>query len=664
MSIRNTITPFSTTLPNMPVTDMQGQPNNALSRISIVKKTARIYDDGSSQIDVPVWGYQGTWGENNVMGGPAIQVTSGRSLLVEWKNNLTKSSKCPVDEVHVPYDESSDIIVPQNTLGAGGVGLEKKPSAYFVPHLHGAKTAPNYDGWPESMMMPGQSRLSRYENDERSTMYWYHDHAMHTTRLNAYSGLAAPYIIRDKEECSLNLPKGRDEIFMVIQDRNLNLPEKRLNKGVNKTTLLHKTETNTGPLEFYGPLTLVNGAIWPKRTVDAGLYRLRILNGSNSRVYALYLVETQTDGTLDLSSKPQIAKEPRIVKIGTDGGLLDEAVELKRFTDKGAIVLMPAERIDLLIDFSKCKNKSYAFVNAATSPFSGSDSIRTLDANFYPSAPEKDTGRNPYPEMMRFDVCEAMKGHKDTNDLDCIIDKMKEVITTRYYDLDKVKKTRTIALVEKDMGPNKPAMLTTFELIEEGELKEYEGATDKPYQALKAGRVVEIDGVKYRVCAERFQDPLNFQVVHGDTEIWRFVNISPDSHPMHLHLVQYRHHATRRLAPIEQIDSTTGNVVNTEGNGNMEAADIVNGAFRTGDSIRIKSTASSPVVDETGLKDTIRVDPGTMVEIIAKFEGHLGRYLYHCHLLEHEDHDMMRQFVVARPDMRMHSKDIPGSVGK
>jgi len=96
----------------------------------------------------------------------------------------------------------------------------------------------------------------------------------------------------------------------------------------------------------------------------------------------------------------------------------------------------------------------------------------------------------------------------------------------------------------------------------------------------------------------------------------------------------------------------------------VEAADIVNGAFRAGDSIRIKSTASSPVLDETGLKDTIRVDPGTMVEIIAKFEGYLGRYLYHCHLLEHEDHDMMRQFVVARPDMRMHSKDVPGSIGK
>ncbi len=663
MSIRDIIKPFSTILPNIPIKDMQGQPHNALSRISIIKKTARIYNDGSSQIDVPVWGYQDTWGHNNIMAGPAIQVSSGKTLLVEWRNALRKSSKCPVDEVHIPFDENIDVIVPQNTLGADGVKLEKKPSGYFVTHLHGAKTAPNYDGWPESMMMPGQSRLSRYENNERSTMYWYHDHAMHTTRLNAYAGLAAPYIIRDKEECLLGLPKDGDEIFMVIQDRNLNLPEKPLHKGVNTTTLLHKTETNTGPLEFYGPLTLVNGAIWPKRTVDAGLYRLRILNGSNSRVYALYLVETKANGMLDLTSKPKIAKGPRIVKIGTDGGLLDKAVELGDFTDKGAIVLMPAERIDLLIDFSQCKNKSYAFVNAAKSPFSGSDSIRDINSSFYPAAPEQDTDRNPYPEVMRFDVCEAMDNHKGTDDLQCIINLMPKIVTTRYYDPIKVKKIRTIALVEKDMGPNKPAMLTNFELIEEKMLKQYAGATNRPYQALKAGRIVEIDNIKYRVCAERFQDPLNFQVVHGDTEIWRFINISPDSHPMHLHLVQYRHHATRKLLPIEQINDA-GTVVETEGKGGLEAADIVNGAFRAGDSLRIKSAASSPVLNETGLKDTIRVDPGTMVEIIAKFEGHLGRYLYHCHLLEHEDHDMMRQFVVARPDMRMHSRDVPGSIGK
>ena len=662
MSIRDTIFPFSTPLPNIPAKDMQGQPDNALTRISIVEKTARIYDDGTSQIDVPVWSYQGTGGENNIMAGPAIQVTSGQILQVEWKNTLRKSDKCPIDEVQIPYDETTDVTVPQNVLGAHGCKLEMKPKANFVSHLHGGKTPPNYDGWPESMMMAGQSRLGRYENDERATMHWYHDHAMHTTRLNVYAGLAAPYIIRDKQERDLDLPKGGDEVFMVIQDRNLNLSGDTLVEGVNCTTLLHKTETDTGPLEFYGPLTLVNGAIWPKRNVDAGLYRVRILNGSNSRVYALYLVDTQADGTLDRTN-PQVATGPRIVKIGTDGGLMEQAVELADFTDQGAIVLMPAERIDLLIDFTGCEGQSFAFVNAAMSPFSGSGSIRPLDGNFYPASPDEDTDRNPYPEVMRFDVGPVVECHKTTVDLECIIAAMPTVVTTPKIDPTKAKKVRTIALVEKDMGPNKHAMLTSFELIEEKDLKRYKGAKDRPYQALHAGRKVEIDGVKYRVCAERFQDPLNFQVVHGDTEIWRFVNISPDSHPMHLHLVQYRHHATRALDPIQQINGA-GGVVATEGMGGLEAADIVNGAFRAGDGIRIVSAPSAPAVVETGLKDTIRVDPGTMVEIVAKFEGYLGRYLYHCHLLEHEDHDMMRQFVVARPDMRMHSKDVPGSLGK
>jgi len=650
---------------------MQGQPNNALTRISIVEKTACIYDDGVSRINVPVWGYRGTWGDNTIMAGPAIQVTSGKTLLVEWKNALRKSDKCPVDEVQVPYDEETDTVVPQNILGVSGVDkLQKKPNANFVPHLHGARTAPNYDGWPESMMMAGQSRLTRYENEERSTMYWYHDHAMHTTRLNVYAGLAAPYIIRDKQERVLDLPKDGDEIFMVIQDRNLNMLDSPLARGVTCTTLLHKTETGTGPLESYGPLTLVNGAIWPRKSVDAGLYRLRILNGSNSRVYALYLVETQADGSLDLTG-PRIATQPEIVKIGTDGGLLDQAVDLSDFTDQGAIVLMPAERIDLLIDFTNCENQSFAFVNAATSPFSGSGSIRPLDGDFYPANPDEDKGRNPYPEVMRFDVCKETQCHMDTTDLERIISTIPDVVTTQRFKPKKVRRIRTIALVEKDMGPDHRAMLTSFELIEENDLNHYPGDVDRPYQALHAGRLVEIDGVNYRVCAERFQDPLNFEVVHGDTEIWRFINISPDSHPMHLHLVQFRHHASRALAPIERVDcagmvvATEGDVVVEDGkNRTLEAADIANDAFRAGDSIRIMSSTSEPAVSESGLKDTIRVDPGSMVEIIAKFEGYLGRYLYHCHLLEHEDHDMMRQFVVARSDLRKHSRYVRGSLGK
>ena len=69
------------------------------------------------------------------------------------------------------------------------------------------------------------------------------------------------------------------------------------------------------------------------------------------------------------------------------------------------------------------------------------------------------------------------------------------------------------------------------------------------------------------------------------------------------------------------------------------------------------------------LRDTVRVDPGTMVDIVARFEGYHGRYLYHCHLLEHEDHDMMRQYIVTRNDLNMHGLGghivpIMGSIGK
>ena len=99
-------------------------------------------------------------------------------------------------------------------------------------------------------------------------------------------------------------------------------------------------------------------------------------------------------------------------------------------------------------------------------------------------------------------------------------------------------------------------------------------------------------------------------------------------------------------------------LTNPENNG----SDILNAAFAAEKLVDVQFGADIPVT-ETGFKDTVRVDPGTIVEVEAQFKGHLGRYLYHCHLLEHEDHDMMRQFIVTRPDMMHHAMHIPGSIG-
>jgi len=113
----------------------------------------------------------------------------------------------------------------------------------------------------------------------------------------------------------------------------------------------------------------------------------------------------------------------------------------------------------------------------------------------------------------------------------------------------------------------------------------------------------------------------------GATEVWKVLNLTEDTHPFHVHLVQFR------LLGRDRYD--------THG---------FDGATDTAATATF--TAAGTIDDnETGWKDTVRVNPGELVAISARFDGFTGRYMYHCHLLEHEDHDMMRPYVVVPPGL-------------
>lgn len=132
---------------------------------------------------------------------------------------------------------------------------------------------------------------------------------MDIARYNVYAGLAGLWVIRDDEELRLPQTLREHEIPLLIQDRNLELDE----QGSFTGQVLHKIEDSTR--EFFGPYTLVNGKIWPHLEVHAGAYRFRTINGSNSRMYRLVL--------LDQNGQPC---NDTITQIGTDGGLLANPV--------------------------------------------------------------------------------------------------------------------------------------------------------------------------------------------------------------------------------------------------------------------------------------------------------------------------------------------------
>lgn len=153
-----------------------------------------------------------------------------------------------------------------------------------------------------------------------------------------------------------------------------------------------------------------------------------------------------------------------------------------------------------------------------------------------------------------------------------------------------------------------PATLSTIPPIDEAGARLTRDFILRKEPDACAGEAWKINGLS--------MDDITETPVLGTTEIWRFFNDSGFSHPMHMHLVMFR-----------VLD--------------RQPYDLVDG-------VRIPSgPVVPPAPEEAGWKDTVRVDPFTIARVIARFEDYTGLFSYHCHILEHEDHDMMRQFLTT-----------------
>src|SRR5262249_2457430 len=152
----------------------------------------------------------------------------------------------------------------------------------------------------------------------------------------------------------LHLPSGRFEIPLLIQDRMLDAD------GSLVYPVQPPGDPEVPPIwipEFFGDTVLVNGKVWPFLEVEARKYRFRIVHGSNARFSLLTLLEARSDGT------PTGDSGPAFIQIGTDGGFLPGPVLLNTLT------IGPAERADVLLDFSGAKGKFFLLTNEARAPF-------------------------------------------------------------------------------------------------------------------------------------------------------------------------------------------------------------------------------------------------------------------------------------------------------
>lgn len=577
---------------------------------------------------------------------PVFEIESGSTIHVNWLNDIIhpdlpfKHGVSGIDEemntagTEANFHNAED---PTDKLYYNPYGIPRT-----VTHLHGAIVQSDSDGWTDNVCFKNQFQHCIYHNNQRATMLWFHDHAMAVTRLNVYAGLIGLWLIRDQKEKALNLPSGSRELLLVLQDRNLD----KTNDGDFTGNILHKVTDDT--MEFFGPYNLVNGKIWPYQKVKPCRYRLRILNGANARTYKLAWV--------DKNNVP--IKNLDIFKIGTDQGLLDTPIKIDNNQIINGLVLAPGERMDVIVDFKNCKNQEVYLKNIAAAPWNG---INLIDLNTIP----KDEDHNPFPDIMKFIVSDIY-----TSDQSRAITVNTKLSNFHQFTGAELHhpgsahhhKHRYIYLEEE----NDMVLLKEMLPFEEFRLPaQKKGESDVDYIIRKGllkqhykddvGTIVIKDvfegtaAVKeFYVAAKNFNDAvtINDIMLSDDgmpTEIWKIINATPDAHPFHIHLAQSQ--------VLERFS------INTKQPDNTIIYDLT-----TSGKLPLDGMATGQVIwpNDRGWKDVMVInnsighDPEEpndhnyeVMIITPKFEQYQGRYMYHCHILEHEDHEMMRPIVVG-----------------
>jgi spore coat protein A len=520
----NTLDRYIDPLPIPAILKPIGKSNGALQyRVRMTEVWQKLH---SQLPPTRLWGYEGKYP------GPTIEAWRNQAISVRWENQLPKRHLFEADaRMH-------------GAMVADSLRLSRSaPQVRAVTHLHGARSQSKDDGLPENWYTPGHSATSHYPNEQQATTLWYHDHALCITRLNVYAGLAGFYLLRDEQEQKLNLPSGQYEIPLALQDRTLDDHGQLVYSPTDETG--EKLPPGVWGPEFFGELPVINGAIYPSLEVEPRRYRLRVLNGANARFFDLFF---------NLSKSVYSMHQPvRFLQIGSDGGLLPSAVPLSN------LLLAPAERADLIVDFSGLEGKTITLCNTAAAPFPGWEARKIQPAALN--------------ELMQIRVTLPLSKGKEG---------LRDVWSVPFARLEPISATRT----------------RDFVLRED---------FDKSGHSLG----MKINGKGY-------DEPVTESVKLGSVEKWRFINMTDDTHPMHLHLVQFQ-------------------IVERQG------FDIAR--FRRGE-LQLVGKPRLPDANEAGWKDTARVNPGEVLTLIARFEGYAGRYVYHCHVLEHEDNDMMRPYEV------------------
>lgn len=500
-----------------------------------------------------------------------------------------------------------------------------------------------------------QNNDTKYQG-HHGAILWYHDHAMMRTATDVYSGQAGVYIIKGEDE------KSFSSIVQYKHDIPLLLADKAFTESsylyYNTTTSIQpppnaNAPESEGQPEYFGNTITVNGKIWPYMDVEKAVYRFRIVNASNSRFYRIALAKWK-NGKIDTTNNLKLSKS--FIQIGTEGGFFPDGNFPRIGNDSSALTLAPAERADVLINFSSFDpGTSLVLLNYAPDGPFGDDEITAMNANgtfddltnyimlfrvSETNAPSSTVSEAALDKQLaNFSSSTVYKKttssqylysyYKNNNQFKTDLQKGLEAVSNDSNKIQPVNKNALVALFPKESDLFNGADVYKLKISEAANYDEMPGAYKKFIESdpmLKedlAFPMAFLNGSEWNLEAhtgDSSDKKLYEKVVNNyATEIWEIWNSTGDAHPIHLHLNRFRV-LGRQLAD------------------------------NTGRPVQGATGFILPEPNEMGWKDVIRAKPGYITYIIVQFilndSSQEGHFVYHCHILEHEDMSMMRRLVV------------------
>jgi FtsP/CotA-like multicopper oxidase with cupredoxin domain len=503
-----------------------------------------------------------------------------------------------------------------------------------------------------------------YPNTQPSATIWYHDHTLGMTRNNVYAGPAGFWLIREsgggetglvsgtlpgpaptagQVVLDLNVPgnpvrAGIREIPIVIQDRSFNADgslfypgDRAFFEGIAPNQLKipfvgdAKYPSDISPIwnpEAFFNVMVVNGVSWPTLEVEPDLYRFRLLNGCNSRFLNLSLQALDAAGAV-LGEVPfyQIGAEqsllPNVVQIVTgfrtvlpgDGSIPGATPAA---APEVALLMGLAERADVLVDFSSLPmgTVKVRMINTAPdAPFGG-----------FPDIPADPTTTGQVMEFML--VTDTATGEGFTAPESLVLSLPD---STDPANGPVIAGARDLALIEEESilvcATIKPNGVVSYDskatpdLLNPGTCIDKKGRLANSVPFAPKAAVLGINGASAAPTVTLWSDFVETNPALDATETWELWNHTVDGHPIHLHLVKFK------VINRQAFDPLTGNLV---------------------------GPVLAPEVTEAGWKDTVIAYPGEVTRVNATFDI-AGLYVWHCHIVEHEDNEMMVPYIVGEP---------------